>query len=54
MEDHQYDDRDFSVQDVNDIYLLIYTEREPNEDFKQISRYSLSKRVTRTRAINVR
>ena len=35
LEDHPWGDRGFAVQDPNGISLYIYSEREPDEEFKQ-------------------
>jgi uncharacterized glyoxalase superfamily protein PhnB len=35
LEDHPWGDRGFAVQDPNGITLYIYSEREPNDEFKQ-------------------
>ena len=35
LEDHPWGDRGFAIQDPNGITLYIYSEREPNEEFKQ-------------------
>ncbi len=35
LEDHSWGDRGFAVQDPNGISLYIYSEREPDEEFKQ-------------------
>jgi uncharacterized glyoxalase superfamily protein PhnB len=35
LEDHPWGDRGFSVQDPNGVTLYIYSEREPDDEFKQ-------------------
>jgi uncharacterized glyoxalase superfamily protein PhnB len=35
LEDHPWGDRGFAVQDPNGVALYIYSEREPNDEFKQ-------------------
>ncbi|MDO8893335.1 MAG: VOC family protein [Sulfurimicrobium sp.] len=35
LEDHPWGDRGFAVQDPNGIMLYIYSDREPNAEFKQ-------------------
>ncbi|HPT49432.1 MAG TPA: VOC family protein [Accumulibacter sp.] len=35
LEDHLWGDRGFAVEDPNGITLYIYSEREPNPEFKQ-------------------
>ncbi len=35
LEDHPWGDRGFSIDDPNGISLYIYTEKEPDESFKQ-------------------
>ncbi len=35
LEDHPWGDRGFAVQDPNGISLYLYSEREPDEEFKQ-------------------
>ncbi len=35
LEDHPGGDRGFAVQDPNGIVLYIYSEREPNPEFRQ-------------------
>lgn len=35
LEDHPWGDRGFAVQDPNGITLYIYSEREPDEEFRQ-------------------
>ena len=35
LEDHPWGDRGFAIQDPNGVALYIYSEREPNADFKQ-------------------
>jgi uncharacterized glyoxalase superfamily protein PhnB len=35
LEDHPWGDKGFAIQDPNGISLYIYSEREPNEEFKQ-------------------
>jgi uncharacterized glyoxalase superfamily protein PhnB len=35
LEDYPWDDKGFAIQDPNGISLYIYSEREPNEEFKQ-------------------
>jgi len=38
LEDHPWGDRGFAVQDPNGITIYIYSEREPNEEFRQYYR----------------
>jgi len=35
IENHPWGDRGFAIQDPNGISLYIYSEREPNEEFKK-------------------
>jgi len=35
LEDHPWGDRGFAIQDPNGVALYIYSEREPNAEFKQ-------------------
>lgn len=35
LEDHPWGDRGFAIQDPNGISLYIYSDREPNAEFKQ-------------------
>ena len=35
LEDHSWGDRGFAVQDPNGVVLYIYSEREPDPEFKQ-------------------
>jgi uncharacterized glyoxalase superfamily protein PhnB len=35
LDDHPWGDRGFAIQDPNGVVLYIYSEREPNAEFKQ-------------------
>ncbi|MDP3090501.1 MAG: VOC family protein [Nitrospira sp.] len=35
LDDHPWGDRGFAIQDPNGVMLYIYSEREPNAEFKQ-------------------